>query len=201
MVMVMNVNYQDRVVQYALHARFFYDQLLAKDWPVLQNTFEAMTPTCRQAHQVIRTEIEKALSDKAAEEKLRVEYAHLFLLPEGVKMYASVHQSSEPLLRQKAWQQVTKRYKTHGLKLEPDEYHPEDHASVELSFMAHLIEQGESYEAQLDFLQKHVLIWLPGVLQKLCTHPKAEIYRLVSERTLHFLKEEEQLLMQLMNME
>jgi len=117
------------------------------------------------------------------------EYANLFLLPGGVKPYESVYLSDEQLLMQEPWVKVREFYRKCGWQLQNTSL-PEDHASVELSFMAHLLSREGQAEADR-FFQEHVVQWIPQLLQDIQNNRHAGFYRSVSGCGRTFLEMEE----------
>ena len=182
----------DRVVQYAVFSRFFQDQLLRKDLESMEKAVGQLTEPLQKEYEALLQQIRDWLNDKVSEEKLRVEYAHLFLLPQGVKPFESVYTSRDRLMKQEAWQQVRKLYHENGFQLEEGQLHPEDHASVELAFMACLIENEASPALQRHFFEEHLQKWIPELLTDVKDNSHAVFYRTVAEQGLWFLKRENQ---------
>ena len=123
---------------------------------------------------------------------MKVEHAHLFLLPEGVKPFESVYRSHEKMLHQQPWQDVKAFYVKHGFQLDQHEIHPEDHVSVELSFMMTLVETENQQEAEISFLETHLMQWLPELMQDLIQNSYASFYREVAICAQKFLEAEGQ---------
>lgn len=132
----------------------------------------------------------KGLITKNIDEALRVEYAHLFLMPEGVKAYESVYRRNDGLMMQEPWEKVRAFYLKHGLKIEGDKSHPEDHASVELAFMAILIENEETEAVQKVFFDQHLSCWLPKLFSDIEKNPYANFYQMVAKYGEDFLRQE-----------
>jgi TorA maturation chaperone TorD len=180
----------DRMIQYALLSRMFQNQLTMNDLPVIRNTIGKMSRELQDQYHSFIQSVEKRLQDKDAEQALQVEYAHLFLLPEGVKLYESVYRSNERMLQQQPWQDVKHFYHINGFVLEEGELHPEDHISVELAFMAALIEQDEKEDVQQSFLSEHVMQWLPDLLVDVIKNPYASFYREAAYSGQRFMEKE-----------
>jgi len=120
-----------------------------------------------------------------AETRLRQEYANLFLLPGGVKPYESVYRGSEPMLMQQPWVDVKRFYRRCGWHLDESAL-PEDHVSVELSFMAHLLSDGEHDESS-EFFHQHLNQWIPQLLRDIAENRYADFYQSVTDYGLAFL--------------
>ena len=142
----------------------------------------------------------KAEKDKEDEElKYRVEFAHLFLLPEGVRPYESVYRGKKKLLMDKPWEEVKNFYRKVGVVKDKEEHHPEDHISVELGFMSfisHLTAESLEEERdvsplvklQIEFLQEHLLKWLPQLKDNILENKYADIYRPLVKLVEEFLQ-------------
>jgi TorA maturation chaperone TorD len=133
-----------------------------------------------------RADVEKVRID------LATEYASLFLNMghRPVAPYESVYTSPERLLMQKARDDVLALYRQEGLD-RIDEFHePEDHLAVELEFMAYLcqkamaaMEAGDRAGAaaalrqQKEFLQKHLLVWVPAFCRDVQQAAETGFYR------------------------
>ncbi len=151
---------------------------------------------------------------------VRVELAadHAALLlgmsPRPVSPYESVHTSEEHLMMQGARDEVVRAYAGAGFAKAGEYRVPEDHVSLELDFMAALgmraaeavgrVLAGEATEdgadsladaerdmnAQLDFLEKHLLVWIPGFCDLLEGRAATPFYRGVAQMLREFLRQE-----------
>lgn len=187
----------DRLIQYALLSRIFQNQLAMNDLPAIRSVIETMSQELQENYQPFLKEAEKGLRDKETEQALQVEYAHIFLLPEGVKPFESVYRSSERMLHQKPWQDVKRFYNANGFMLSEGEVHPEDHISVELAFMSGLIEEGDKEAVQRLFLSEHLLQWFPELLEDIIKNPHASFYRKAAVFAQQFIGEEQRRLSKL----
>ena len=179
-----------RTKHYALLSRLLADQSRASDLTVYLSWAKDLVDI--QGGKVIEPFIqglERWLEKDAADQNLQVEYAHLFLLPVGVKPYESTYRSKEKLLMQESWVKVKSFYKECGLKLDQSYNHPEDHAAIELSFMAHLTGSG-ARKTQRDFFLQHINPWIPHFFEDLRVNPYADFFHHVAEYGLSFLETE-----------
>lgn len=131
----------------------------------------------------------KAEKDQENEElKYKVEYTHLFLLPEGVHPYESVYRGKKKLLMDKPWEEVRKFYRRLGVIKDKDELHPEDHISTELGFMSFmsyltlesLIEDKDIIvlvKLQVEFIENHLLKWVPQLKENIIENKYSDIYK------------------------
>lgn len=152
----------------------------------------------KSEYEPIGQELRKVLiewSEKdSADHALKTEYARLFIVAGGVRPYESVYLGSEPLLMREPWLQVKEFYHRNGLVLEKPAAHPEDHASVELAFMAHLIEAGDTAAEQKSFFMEHIYKWLPGMLNDLKDNQLACFFKEMALSALNFIEQENNLL-------
>ncbi len=128
--------------------------------------------------------------DRGDEQALKVEYAHVFLLPAGVKPYESVYLADKPMLHQEPWIEVKKFYLENGFKLEEPRILPEDHLSVELAFMAHLIESGGQEELEREFFREHIAKWASKFWEDMRDNQYAVFYKDVARYGLKFTEQE-----------
>lgn len=130
--------------------------------------------------------IKEWLNREYIERELPREYTKLFHLPEGIKPYESVYRGEEMRLMLDPWVEVRKFYSERGWYMENSDY-PEDHVAVELSFMAHLLASEEWQDAQAFFL-RHIINWMPHLMEDLIAHVHAYYYRTVADFCLSFLE-------------
>lgn len=131
----------------------------------------------------------KAEKDQENEElKFKVEYAHLFLLPEGVHPYESVYRGRKKLLMDKPWEEVRKFYRRVGAMKDKEELHPEDHISTELGFMSFMsyltmesLTENKDITAlvklQVEFIEEHLLKWIPQLKDNIVENKYSDIYK------------------------
>lgn len=188
-----NIIYQDtdRVIAYALLSRLFHSQVLSSDVPRIEAAVGQMSPEVQVNYENLLKQLQLLKTDEEAEQGVKIEHAHLFLLPEGVKPFESVYRSHEKILQQQPWQDVKAFYGKHGFQLDDGEIHPEDHIAVELSFMAALIETEDQEETERNFFESHLIQWLPELMQDLIKNPYASFYREAAICTQKFIEEEQ----------
>ena len=132
--------------------------------------------------------------------QMRKEFAYLFLTRDGVKPFESVYRGKKKLLMDQPWEEVRNFYRKVGLEKSPEEDHPEDHAAVELGFMANfafiteetLAEKediSELVNIQSEFLQNHLSRWIPELCEDILKkREKIQFYQLPSRLTQLFLE-------------
>ncbi len=172
---------QSRIMHYTLLAGLLTDVV---DLNLLCN------PELSEDEEVMRPVAEKAdawlSSGEDANARLKKEFARLFLLPGGVRPYESVYLGRQPILMQEPWVEVREFYASRGWQLD-DSPLPEDHAAVELSFMAHLLSGDHPSEANA-FFAEHVNRWIPDLFEDVYTNQHADFYQSVAEYGLAFLR-------------
>lgn len=117
-----------------------------------------------------------------------------------VHPYESVYTSPERLLMQRSRDEVLAAYRVQGFERSGDLNVPEDHAGIELEFMARLCRKeadalaaGDEVgaeaacEAQRAFLRDHLLVWFPQLCDDLEKRAKSGLYRGLAETTRQFL--------------
>jgi len=142
---------------------------------------------------------------------LATEYAALFLNAgrHPVFPYESVYTSEERLLMQGARDEVLSEYRKEGLNKIGGFREPEDHIAIELEFMSYLcqktidsIKNGDDEAAlayltkQKDFLEKHLMVWVPTFCIDLERTAKSDFYRGIAKLTKSFIEIEEENLIQ-----
>lgn len=126
--------------------------------------------------------------------------------------YESVYTSADHLIMQEARDEVLALYRSEGMGKADNWADPEDHISLELSFMAHLnrkalelFEVGKHDEAiaylvkQRDFLDKHLLRWGPNFCRNMLRFAQDDLYRGLAKVTLGFLAVDEELIADLLS--
>lgn len=155
--------------------------------------------------------LERARKDMAADHAATL----LGMSAAPVSPYESVHTSSEELMMQEARDRAVAAYRASGFAVAEDCHVPEDHIATELAFMAGLGERaaaqlglmlsgevtgdaaGEAMaqaetamNAQLDFLEKSLLPWVPGFCDVLERRAFTGFYRGVAQMLREFMVQE-----------
>lgn len=130
------------------------------------------------------------------------EFAALLLgmSADPVHPYESVYTSPERLMMQDARDEVLALYRSQELGRVGDLNIPEDHAGIELEFMARLCRKeldamaGGDEEAVWDvrrtqqtFVRDHLLVWMPRMCDDLEARAKSGLYRGLAQMTRQFL--------------
>lgn len=155
---------------------------------------------------LLKSYLSSAVSDK--EEDLAVDFAHTFLGAGEVDgkaayPYESVYTSRERLVMQDAWSQVRNIYGARGLALEASEDIKEDHAAIELLYMCTLAQKAadkpskDIIDAQLSFLDAHILNWMPAFCEDIRKYSRTDFYKAVASILEDFINEDKSLLSEL----
>jgi len=120
--------------------------------------------------------------------ELRFEYADLFLNagPNPVLPYESVHATGEPVLMQPSVFEVRAAYRRAGVHKSEDYKEVDDYIAVELEFVRFLLENDDA-QAAADFINDHLLNWLPDFHAAFYTATGLDFYKGLSEFTLSFV--------------
>ncbi len=168
---------KERLGLYTFFARLFSAQTKVEDLPLYSVHLAELNQTYAPVVEVALKTVSAWSEREDADQMIRTEYARLFIMPGGVQPVESVYRSDRPRLMGEPWLKVKEFYKRNGLVLEVPAAHPEDHASVELSFMAHLIEKGFDLSEQKLFFSEHISQWFTLLLDKIANHQASAFYR------------------------
>lgn len=122
------------------------------------------------------------LSDAPFE--IREDYNKIFLSP-GTKLspYQSVHDfrpDTEPWLFSEPAESAQVFYAKAGLAMDDNLNLPPDHISAELFFMAYLVET-DTGNMQMQFMQTHLINWIPEYCRKIQDAAATAFYREVAK--------------------
>lgn len=136
--------------------------------------------------------------------QLAVDYARLFVGP-GPGMappYESIYTSPKGQLFGDAYADVVEVLQHEGIGVTEDFHAPADHAAVELSVMAYLVDGPEGGEAGAPprgpteeggdraFFERHIMNWFPDWCKDIDEHDEAGFYRGVARFMMGFLRGE-----------
>jgi TorA maturation chaperone TorD len=154
------------------------------------------------------SETDKVLMELAAE------YAGLFL---GIRQMPphpseSVYTSRERLIMQKARDDVLMIYRRMGLEKFDKFREPEDHIAIELQFMMHMCgktsqslkdeKNGEAkkyLEVQRDFLNEHLVKWVPMFVDDILKGARREFYKAVAKITRGYVKLDKEVVLEMID--
>ncbi|MFC1971283.1 molecular chaperone [Chloroflexota bacterium] len=135
------------------------------------------------------------------EVKLAADYAQLFLSINKVPAHPSESVYLEGTMMQYSRDEVLRTYWSFGVDKVIDFTEPEDHIAVELGFMAYLCGRAaeslknnrttevEKYlQGQIDFLEKHLTRWVPGLVKDIINVGQTPFYKAIGVITTEFLQ-------------
>lgn len=144
--------------------------------------------------------------DRALE--LAADFAHMFLLSghQSAPPYASYYMEKDQMLYGQPAQYMSHFLDEQELELHPDFREPKDHLSIYLQLMVLWLQYNDNenkdplsmaQEQQL-FLEEALLNWLPKFNERCQTiHVKTDIYPALTDLLLHFIKADQQLLVEI----
>jgi len=150
--------------------------------------------------------------DERLLEELAVDYAWLFLGPgEHISPHESVQRPDVAQASRQFWGKATGQVKqyieTCGFVYDADFNGIPDHIGVELEFMAHLcmaeaeawqkrqLSQAAVFERyQKQFLEEHLLIWVPPFCEKMARRAQTSLYRFIAHLTGSFIAGDHELI-------
>lgn len=203
----------NRCSMYSFLARIYRleaDEELLAQMAAMDLSVDVDVPQIRQGYEMLRSYLANRGATTLTD--LAVDYARVFLgagqgEKDGAYPYESVYTSPERLVMQEARDQVLDLYRKEGLEPSEAMIEPEDHLSLELEFMACLskrtaeaLEAGDHERAlrdlqkQQEFLEKHLLSWVPAFCQDVQRFAHEGFYQAVALITAGYLALERELI-------
>ena len=110
--------------------------------------------------------------------------------------YESVYTSPKRIMMQNAWNEVSEIYANKGVEMEDEVSDLKaDHIAIELEYMAFLCDDTSMHtetlfglEEQKEFLNRHLLNWVPEFCLDIKYYADTEFYRMVGQLTTGFLQ-------------
>jgi anaerobic sulfite reductase subunit A len=167
-------------------------------------------------YELLRQFLQAIGDDKLASwvTELAADYAALFLAVgrKPVPPYESVYTSADRLLMQRARDEVLAEYRKEGLGPKEGFREPEDHIAMEMEFMGYLCQKAlesldsedaeaarASLQKQKDFLDKHLLVWVPEFCKDVRKTARTDFYKAIAQITEEHLSYEGDAIAELMN--
>ena len=135
------------------------------------------------------------------ESRLAADYARLFLSISKVPPHPSESTYREGTMMQHSRDEVLKTYWSFGIDKKKEFTEPEDHIAVELNFLMYLCEKaikalkdGDAREArryiqgQKDFLEKHLVKWVPKLVQDILNTAQTPFYKAIAVLTKEYIE-------------
>ncbi len=142
------------------------------------------------------TEELQQLSRADAQTTVNVEFTRLFIGPgrPSAPPWESLYREGAVTLFGRPTQEMRALYHSKGLKIERPGKQLEDHLGLELLFLAHCAENVVDAAEQLGFIRKHLLWWIPQLLDKAAAAKSAGYYPALIKLTWGILLWDEDLL-------
>lgn len=139
--------------------------------------------------------------DEAVLDALAADYADIYLTY-GLRAAPneSVWLDEDNLAMQAPMFEVRALYRRHGLRAPDWRRRADDHLVHELQFLAHLMAQptGDALGAAADFMDEHLLLWLPDFAARVAQRCATALYAGVAVLTAAYLDELRELLEQIL---
>ncbi|MDL2060212.1 molecular chaperone TorD family protein [Mesosutterella sp. AGMB02718] len=198
-------NMKSREDMYRLLGRFYYKEADADFIRQLRGLSFSQTgsPSFDEGAKLLASAV-SAIDPEGNLDGLAADYARIFLgagVVDEVSAFPfeSVYTSPKHLVAQDAYEEVYKIFEKAGLA-KADRDLLEDHAALELAYMARLCAKAResaekkdekgldaAVEEQAEFLQKHILNWMPGFCADIRRCPGGDFYKAASLLTEGFL--------------
>lgn len=167
---------------YAFLSRLFekeIDDRLLKDLKNRKSIVEMISPSLLNL-------FESKDHDKLLEE-LEVDFVSMFVMNYTQPIETAVLDDRDEIL-QGLQNPVMRFYSLHGYKIDFDKTYIQapDHISLEFGFMQNLIQNDQILIAK-DFLQKHILQWIPSYLLSMKETAQSEFYASLCEFAAEFV--------------
>ena len=208
---------EQRTNTYALLSRMYlkeFDPQLLDDMHAMLFPVDTGDADVDEGYRLIATYLSNLWSESLTE--LAVDYVRCFL-GNGVDAFAaaypyeSVYTSEKRLLMQEARDEVLAIYRSFGIEKQESWNEGEDHVALELEFMRVLnercvaaLKEGDEpaatklLVAQRNFLQYHLVSWVPMMTADLRRFAKTKLYRGLAHLTDGFLRTDFALLQDLL---
>ncbi len=130
--------------------------------------------------------------DQGIIDQFAADYADIYLTNGyGASPHESVWLDEDHLMRQEPMFQVRACYARHGLTAGNWRTRPEDHLALELQFLAYLLvpERGDTLTEAAQFLDEHVLRWLPAFAQRVAERCRTRFFAALAQLTTAYCEE------------
>jgi TorA maturation chaperone TorD len=165
----------------------FLDLLQSMDFPV-----DCRVAELSEGYQMLGGYLDNCGSDPLT--VLAVDYAKVFL-GAGISAgsaafpYESVYTSPKRIMMQDARDRITAIYAANSLRKNSLATEiAEDHVALMLEFMAILCRETTSCQMQIDFLDQHLLNWVPAFCADIENHAETAFYKGIGKITSGYLR-------------
>ncbi|WP_220719918.1 molecular chaperone TorD [Agarivorans litoreus] len=150
----------------------------------------ADTAELSSAVTMIKNHLAKLSAFKHPELELAADFCQQFLSDSkvGAPPYASVYLSANKLMFQEPHEKMRALLVSQGLQVDPNFNEPADHLAIQLDYLGNLILREAPAQQQADFINQHLLCWLPLWLDTLRKVSKGGFYQGFAELLVGYLK-------------
>ena len=150
----------------------------------------AQLPAFETACERFQSAVMKILNHPEQELLLRAEYTTLFLMSpkDSAPLYASYYLSESQEMYEAPHHDMVKLLTAKGLDSAQHFNEPLDHVAIQLDYLGNLILQGieqthqeQAYQEQTDFIDKHLLNWLPKLSMRVTALQISNFYQALTE--------------------
>lgn len=138
-------------------------------------------PAFATSVQKIKSALTTVLPTNKPELELAADFCQIFLTDSkaGAPPYASVYLSKSGQLFEQPHQDMVELLTKQGLEMDPNFKEPADHIAIQLDYLGNLImKDGEGVSnAQIDFIETHILSWLDRFVQATATVKNTGFYQ------------------------
>ncbi|WP_163133339.1 molecular chaperone TorD [Agarivorans sp. Alg241-V36] len=149
----------------------------------------ADTPELSSAVSMINNSLAKLSVYQHPELELAADFCQQFLSDSkvGAPPYASVYLSANKLMFQESHEKMRALLVSQGLQVDPKFNEPADHLAIQLDYLGNLILREAPAQQQADFINQHLLAWLPQWLDALRKVSKGGFYQGFAELLVGYL--------------
>jgi TorA-specific chaperone len=149
----------------------------------------ADTVELSSAVSMIKNSLAKLSVYQHPELELAADFCQQFLSDSkvGAPPYASVYLSANKLMFQEPHEKMRALLVSQGLQVDPNFNEPADHLAIQLDYLGNLILREAPAQQQADFINQHLLAWLPQWLDALRKVSKGGLYQGFAELLVGYL--------------
>ncbi|MDO6763184.1 molecular chaperone TorD [Agarivorans sp. 1_MG-2023] len=151
----------------------------------------ADTAELSPAVKLVNNHLAKCMALQHPELELAADFCQQFLSDSkvGAPPYASIYLSSSKLMYQEPHEQMLALLVAQGLRVDPEFNEPADHLAIQLDYLGNLImREDDNPQQQAEFIQQHLLSWLPQWLEALSKVSKGGFYQGFAELLVAYLR-------------
>jgi TorA maturation chaperone TorD len=176
-------------------------KLAAEEFPLCLQ-LELISDKGREATQLLQEGVRLIAqnTDSAMLDELAADYAGVYLTHAlRASPYESVWIDEEGLAMQEPMFQIREAYRRHGLGVRDWRKRSDDHLVLQMQFVAHLFEKHDNLGEVADFLDEHLLRWLPDFASIIASRSATPFYAGLGIYTAAYMDEVRDLLAEILD--